>query len=227
MRRSLSSMYATALIARRAVAQRSACASVLLLLRPSTPRAPPTTTTVVHRWLSGATNIRHETSSSSPAAVGKASSDGVVGTPIDFDVAAKIEGHESQIVNITLKPGQVLRAESGAMMYMTEGVRMETTAGGGISSGFQRMLTGQNFFVSDYTYAGDAATTGTLALGTDFPSKIVRLNVDEYGGKLICQKGALLCASHTIDINMEYSKNFSTGFFGGEGFILQVRRMLC
>ena len=54
-----------------------------------------------------------------------------------------------------------------------------------------------------------------------FPSKIVRLNVNEYGGKLVCQKGALLCASHTIDIHMEYSKNLSTGFFGGEGFILQ------
>lgn len=160
----------------------------------------------------------------------KASSDGVVGRPIDFDVAAKIEGHESQIVTVTLEPGQVLRAESGAMMYMTDGVQMETTTGGGLSSGFQRMLTGQNFFIVDYTYhpphhttgTNPNATTGTVALGTDFPSKIVRLNVPEYGGKLICQKGALLCASHTIDIQMEYSKNLTTGFFGGEGFILQV-----
>lgn len=64
-------------------------------------------------------------------------------------------------------------------------------------------------------------TVGHVALGTDFPSKIVRLNPNEYGGKLVCQKGALLCAAHTIDINMEYSKNFSTGFFGGEGFVLQ------
>jgi Mitochondrial biogenesis AIM24 len=153
-------------------------------------------------------------------ALGKTSSDGVVGIPIDFDVASKIEGNESQIVTITLEPGQVLRAESGAMMYMTDGVQMETTTGGGLSAGFSRMLTGQNFFISDYRYTGD--TTGTVALGTDFPSKIVRLNVHEYGGKLICQKGALLCASHTIDITMEYSKNFTTGFFGGEGFILQV-----
>ena len=79
---------------------------------------------------------------------------------------------------------------------------------------------GQNFFISDYSYTGESGV-GTVALGTDFPSKIVRLNVNEYGGKLVCQKGALLCASHTIDIHMEYSKNFSTGFFGGEGFILQ------
>jgi uncharacterized protein (TIGR00266 family) len=164
-------------------------------------------------------NVTSATAPTSTDVTQKTSSDGVVGLPIDFDVASKIEGNESQIVTITLQPGQVLRAESGAMMYMTDGVVMETTTGGGLSSGFQRMLTGQNFFISDYRYEGDS--TGTVALGTDFPSKIIRLNVSEYGGKLICQKGALLCASHTIDVTMEYSKNFTTGFFGGEGFILQ------
>jgi uncharacterized protein (AIM24 family) len=86
-----------------------------------------------------------------------------------------------------------LRAESGAMMYMTNGVTMNTTTGGGLSEGFRRMMTGQNFFISDYTYEGEPGTTGTVALGTDFPSKIIRLNVEEYGGKLVCQKGALLC----------------------------------
>lgn len=152
----------------------------------------------------------------------RTSKDGVVGRPIDFNIATKIEGNESQIVTVQLEPGQVLRAESGAMMYMTDKVTMNTTAGGGLSTGFQRMLTGQNFFISDYTYEGEPGTTGTVALGTDFPSKIVRLNVQEYGGKLVCQKAALLCASHTVDIEMEFSKNFSTGFFGGEGFVLQA-----
>jgi len=149
------------------------------------------------------------------------SSDGVVGLPIDFDVASKIEGAESQIVTITLEPNQVLRAESGAMLYMSDGISMNTTMGGGISAGFKRMLTGQNFFISDYSYDGPAGTKGVIALGTDFPSKIIRLNVQEYGGKLICQQGALLCASHTIDIEIEFTKKFSTGFFGGEGFVLQ------
>jgi uncharacterized protein (TIGR00266 family) len=152
----------------------------------------------------------------------RTSSDGVVGIPIDFDVAAKIEGKESQIVTIALEPGQVLRAESGAMMYMTDGVEMNTTTGGGLSSGFRRMMTGQNIFISDYTYTGEQGTRGYVALGTDFPSKIIRLRVEDYGGKLVCQKGALLCASHTVDIDMEFTKNFKGGFFGGEGFILQA-----
>ncbi len=149
------------------------------------------------------------------------SSDGVLATPINFDIASTIEGNESQIVTITLEPNQVLRAESGAMMYMTKGVSMNTTTGGGMSAGFKRMMTGQNIFISDYKYEGDEGTNGKVCLGTDFPSKIVRLNVNEYGGKIICQKGALLCASHTIDIEMEFTKKFSTGFFGGEGFVLQ------
>jgi uncharacterized protein (AIM24 family) len=138
-------------------------------------------------------SLQHPARSFSDHAPAKTSKDGVVGHPIDFDVSSKIEGNESQIVTIELEPGQVLRAESGAMMYMTNGVTMNTTTGGGLSEGFRRMMTGQNFFISDYTYEGEPGTTGTVALGTDFPSKIIRLNVEEYGGKLVCQKGALLC----------------------------------
>ena len=41
---------------------------------------------------------------------------------IDFTAASKIEGEESHIATITLHPGEVLRAESGSMIYMTEGV---------------------------------------------------------------------------------------------------------
>jgi Mitochondrial biogenesis AIM24 len=67
--------------------------------------------------------------SSGGSSLSKTSSDGVVGEPIDFDVASKIEGNESQIVTVALEPGQVLRAESGAMMYMTDGVEMNTTTG--------------------------------------------------------------------------------------------------
>ena len=176
---------------------------------------PVTTTTTSRPPLS---QVRC-TSSSLPA---KTSSDGVVGVPINFNVASKIEGNESQIVTITLEPGQVLRAESGAMMFMTDGITMETTTGGGMSAGFKRMLTGQNVFISDYRYDGPPGTYGQVGLGTDFPSKILRLSVEEYGGKLVCQKGALLCASHTVDIQMEFTKNMTSGFFGGEGFVLQA-----
>ncbi len=148
--------------------------------------------------------------------------------PIDFDAAAKILGNESQILTIQLQPQQLLRAEAGNLMYMTDHVQMNTTTGGGagmgITQGMTRIMTGQSFFLTDYTYTGPTGTTGTIALGTAFPSKIVRIPFADYRiRKLVCQKGALLCSSHTIDVQMEFTKSLTSGFFGGEGFILQVR----
>jgi uncharacterized protein (AIM24 family) len=119
---------------------------------------------------------------------------------IDLSVSAKIEGQESQIVTVQLQPGQGLRAESASMLYMTEGVEMDTTLGGenggaAVSGALKRMLTGQNVFLTDFTYQGKES--GTVALGTDFPSKIVRINLDDMqDNTLICQRGyvsACLC----------------------------------
>lgn len=100
----------------------------------------------------------------------------VVPLPIDFDTASTILGAESHVLTVQLEPGQVLRAETGAMLFMTSGIDMNTSLGGnqGISSGFKRMITGQNLFISDFTYSGPEGTKGTVGLGTDFPSKILR-----------------------------------------------------
>ncbi|KAF0683231.1 Aste57867_24663 [Aphanomyces stellatus] len=140
-------------------------------------------------------------------------------TPIDFSTAAQIVGQESQIVHITLQPNQKLRAESGAMIYMTDGVQMDTNTAGGVQQGLKRMMTGENFFLTEYSYTG--TSSGQVCLGTSVPSKIVHMQLADFGGSLICQKGAFLAGSHTIGIEMEFTKNFGAGFFGGQGFILQ------
>jgi hypothetical protein len=49
--------------------------------------------------------------------------------PINFKVAAKIEGEESQIATVHLAPGERLRAESGAFLFMTESIQMESKLG--------------------------------------------------------------------------------------------------
>ncbi|CAI5736434.1 unnamed protein product [Peronospora destructor] len=140
--------------------------------------------------------------------------------PINFGTAMSIEGHDAQVVHIQLKPEQCLRAETGAMLYMTDGVEMKTTTAGGLGEGMKRMMTGKNFFVSRFTYHG--TDKGKLALGTSFPSKIVHLRLSDFlGESIICQKGAFLCGSDTVNIEMEFAKKFGVGFFGGEGFILQ------
>lgn len=142
----------------------------------------------------------------------------VAGVALDLQTSAKIEGEESQIATITLRPGQTLRAESGSMIFMTEGVQMETSSD--VSIGMKRFMTGQNVFVTDFTYTGDS--TGTVALGTDFPSKLLKLHLPDYpDSALVCQKGAYLASSPSINIEMAFTKSFTSGFFGGEGFVLQ------
>jgi uncharacterized protein (TIGR00266 family) len=146
-------------------------------------------------------------------------------SPIDFAVSSKIEGEESQIATIKLIPGEKLRAESGSMLFMTQGIEMATNLDGGASSAFRRMMTGQNIFLTDFIYNGtkdkDGGGSGSVALGTDFPSKIVRLSLDDYGGSLIAQRGAYLASNASVDIQMEFTKTMTAGFFGGQGFILQ------
>ena len=142
--------------------------------------------------------------------------------PIDFAASSRISGEESQILEVRLDAGQVLRAESGSMLYMTHGVHMETSGGGpasgGLSTALTRTMTGQNLMVSDFSYSpapDESGGHGTVGLGTDFPAKILRLDLDDVPeSKLICQKGAFLAGSHTVQMKMAYTKNFSSGFFG-------------
>eukprot|EP00581_Thalassiosira_minuscula_P019748 CAMPEP_0183734734 /NCGR_PEP_ID=MMETSP0737-20130205/44660_1 /TAXON_ID=385413 /ORGANISM="Thalassiosira miniscula, Strain CCMP1093" /LENGTH=241 /DNA_ID=CAMNT_0025968307 /DNA_START=389 /DNA_END=1111 /DNA_ORIENTATION=+ len=127
------------------------------------------------------------------------------------------------------------------MVYMTDGVSMETSMGlkgsssSGFSAGLTRMMTGQNLMVSDFqftptriatTNANQSSTEdgeiyGTVGLGTDY-GQILKFILGDYPeSKLICQKGAFLAGSHSIAMEMSYVKSFAGGFFGGEGFILQ------
>ena len=137
--------------------------------------------------------------------------------PVDFTTNAKIEGEESQIATVRLAPGERIRAESGSMLYMTQGIDMETSSS--LGDGMKRFFTGQNIFVSDFYYQG--TTFGTVALGTRFPSKIVKLNLQDYpGGKLICQKGAYLASNLDINIEMEFTKNVSLVIMTGNVSVL-------
>ncbi|NMB95206.1 MAG: AIM24 family protein, partial [Clostridiaceae bacterium] len=45
--------------------------------------------------------------------------------------------------------------------------------------------------------------------------------VDISNGNMIIQKSAFLCAQPTVELSMYVNKNIGSGFFGGEGFVLQ------
>lgn len=131
----------------------------------------------------------------------------------------KIYGDDMQVVEIELDSGEGIRAETGAMLYMEQGIEMQTTTGGGMFSGFKRMLTGDSFFITTFLYNG--AGKGHVAFGAPYPGKIIPLNLGELGGRFICQKDGFLCAARGVEINIEFTRKFGAGMFGGEGFILQ------
>ncbi|MFH1804280.1 MAG: TIGR00266 family protein [Pseudomonadota bacterium] len=131
----------------------------------------------------------------------------------------QIIGSEMQLVEIELDPGEGVRAEAGAMMYMSDGINMQTNTGGGLFSGFKRMLTGESFFITSFVHEGSGK--GHVAFAAPYPGKVIALNLAEFGGSILCQKDGFLCAAAGIDIDIAFSKRIGAGLFGGEGFILQ------
>lgn len=131
----------------------------------------------------------------------------------------KIYGSEMQSVEIELDPGEGIRAETGAMLYMEDGIEMQTSTGGGLLKGFKRLITGESFFITSFTYHGTGK--GHVAFGAPYPGKIIPLDLTRQNGEFLCQKDAFLCAAAGIEIEVAFTKRIGAGLFGGEGFILQ------
>jgi uncharacterized protein (TIGR00266 family) len=129
-----------------------------------------------------------------------------------------IYGDDMQIVEVELDPGEGVRAEAGAMMYMEDGIEMQTSTGG-LFKGFKRMITGESFFIT--TFLNNGSGKKHVAFGAPYPGKIIPLELDKLGGRFLCQKDAFLCAARGIEIEVAFTKRIGAGLFGGEGFILQ------
>ena len=130
-----------------------------------------------------------------------------------------IHGDDMQLVEIELDPGEGVRAEAGAMTFMESGIEMQTKASGGLFGGFKRMVTGESFFIT--TFLNKGSEISHVGFAAPYPGKIIPIELKDFGGKFICQKDSYLCSANGIEIGIEFTKKIGTGFFGGEGFILQ------
>lgn len=131
----------------------------------------------------------------------------------------KIIGSDVQAVEIELDPNEGVRAEVGAMLYMEEGIRMDTSTGGGVFSGFKRLISGENFFIT--TFMNQSNYKRKVLFSAPYPGKIMPVDLTKFQGEFFCQKDAYLCSANGVDITVAFTKKFGAGFFGGEGFILQ------
>jgi uncharacterized protein (TIGR00266 family) len=137
--------------------------------------------------------------------------------PDAHEIDYRIVGDDMQAVIITLDPGEAVQAEAGAMMFMEDGVAMNTGTGGGLLKGVKRIIAGESFFIT--TFVNQAGERRKLSFSAPFPGKILALDLTSRG--ILCQRDAYLCSAYGIDISVAFTKRLGAGFFGGEGFILQ------
>ena len=130
---------------------------------------------------------------------------------------SRIIGQTVPMVELKLRAGETVYTQSGGMAYQTEGIEMKTNAKGGVMRSLGRMFTGESIFMAHYTATVDGAM---VAFATTVPGSIMRVDLSGSNG-LIIQKGSFLCAEASVDTKVAFTKKFSAGLFGGEGFILQ------
>ena len=129
----------------------------------------------------------------------------------------EIIGKTVPAVEFTLNRGESIYSQRGGMTWQTDGINMKTNARGGVMKSLGRMFTGESIFMNTYTANVDGAK---VAFATTVPGDIVSVNVGENNGFTV-QKSAFLCAEPGVDMSIAFTKKFSAGLFGGEGFVLQ------
>lgn len=146
------------------------------------------------------------------------------------EIEYKLYGDDMQFVEVELDPGESVIAEAGGMMMMEDGIDMETIFGDGSAeqrSGFlgklvgagKRLITGESLFMTVFTNKGSGKKHVSFA--APYTGKIIPVDLSELGGKVICQKDSFLCAAKGVSVGIDFQRKLGTGFFGGEGFIMQ------
>ncbi|OXS75666.1 TIGR00266 family protein [Domibacillus enclensis] len=148
----------------------------------------------------------------------------------NHEIDYTLHGDDMQFVQVELDPKETVIAEAGSLMMMDDGIKMETVFGDGSSGrggglmgkllgAGKRVLTGESLFMTTFTNEGSGKKHVSFA--SPYPGKIIPMDLSEHQGKIICQKDAFLAAAKGVSIGIELQRKLGTGFFGGEGFIMQ------
>ena len=148
------------------------------------------------------------------------------------EVDYELFGRDMQIVEVELDPGETVIAEAGAMNYMENGISYEAHMGDGSKADDgmlgkllkvgKRVLTGESLFLTHFTNQSQGKKR--VAFAAPYPGRIIALDMSKIGGEILCQKDAFLAAALGTEVGIAFTKRLGTGFFGGEGFVLQRLR---
>lgn len=122
------------------------------------------------------------------------------------------------LLKYRLRNGEGLKAESGAMVAMSNTIDVEGKLEGGLLGGLGRMLAGERFFFQ--TLVAHRGPGEVLLAPTTLGSIIaIQLNGNEYN----VQKDGFLAGTEQIEVTTKM-QSLSKGLFSGEGFfILKIR----
>ena len=129
----------------------------------------------------------------------------------------QIQGETLPVVICELEGGEKMITEGGAMSWMSPNMLMETTSNGGIGKAFGRAFSGEKMFQNVYTAQGGP---GMIAFASSFPGSIKAFQIVP-GQDMIFQKKAFLASEAGVQLSVHFRKKLGTGWFGGEGFIMQ------
>lgn len=128
----------------------------------------------------------------------------------------ELKGGNFPVVVCQLASGEQMITEKGSMVWMSPNMEMKT-AGGGLGKMFSRAFSGDSMFQNIYTAQGGP---GMIAFGSSFPGKILPLTIAP-GQEMVLQKNAFLASESSVELSIHFNKKLGSGFFGGEGFIMQ------
>jgi len=122
------------------------------------------------------------------------------------------------LLQIKMQKGESLKAESDAMVSMSNTIDVDGKLEGGILGGLGRMLSGEKFFFQ--TLIANRGP-GEALLAPSIPGGIIDVELDgSYG--LCVQKNGFLAGTQNIEVSTK-TQNLMQGIFSGEGlFILKV-----
>ena len=126
----------------------------------------------------------------------------------------EIKNQPYTVLTLQMEQGEQIKCQSGAMAWMTPGIEMQTQTGG-LGGMFKKALVGESLALNTYT----ANQAGELTLAKKVPGDIMMLDISK--APIIAQKTAFLAATPGVNMDIYLQHRAVTGFFGGEGFIMQ------
>ncbi|WP_312651405.1 TIGR00266 family protein [Proteiniclasticum sp.] len=127
----------------------------------------------------------------------------------------EIQG-EYPVLRCMLDRGESIVASSGNMSWMTDRLELETSTRGGFLKGLGRSFSGESMFQNTYTAMSD---NQEIAFASSLPGEILHVRME--GQSIIVQKNAYLASTDQVSFEVCFTKRFTAGLLGGEGFILQ------